>query len=113
MANIRVDLPQADSPTTPKNSPGWTSRSTRSTATSGTSPAYSTVRSRTSRIGAPDTLPPRRPQSGISDLVDAVIEQGHRGAEQSDAGTGSDDPERRSGEQCFLIFGPIQHGSPT
>jgi hypothetical protein len=32
MANSRVDLPQPDSPTIPRNSPGYTSKLTRSTA---------------------------------------------------------------------------------
>ena len=50
IANSSVDLPQPDSPTTPTNSPAWTSRSTWSTATTGQEPvSYSTVRSRTSR----------------------------------------------------------------
>src|SRR5674476_766430 len=77
MANSIVDLPHPDSPTTPTNSPGSTSRFTPSTAPTGPrGVSYSTLRSRTSRMGAFDTGPPNRPQGWVADLVEGVVEQG-------------------------------------
>ena len=58
-ANSNVDLPQPDSPTMPRNSPGATSKSTFSTATTGPdSVPYSTERPRTSSTRALVTTPP-------------------------------------------------------
>src|SRR5579875_3743258 len=54
IANSSVDLPQPDSPTTPRNSPGPRSKLTWSTAvTVPRSITYSTVRSRTASTGCP------------------------------------------------------------
>src|SRR6202034_4482229 len=102
IANSSVDLPQPDSPTIPMNSPASTSRLTWSTAvTVPRSREYVTVRSRTSSMaalaaaarsaardasaGTLDTRPPpHRPQGGVADLVERVVDQRERRAEQQD-----------------------------
>src|ERR1700689_2129625 len=89
-----VDLPQPDSPTTPRNSPGATVKLTASTARAG-SPAvtYSTVRPRTSSTGASAaTLAPHRSERGVAQLVEGIVEQGEAGAEQGDAHARDDGP---------------------
>src|SRR5437899_6242205 len=94
-ANSRVDLPQPDSPTTPTNSPACTSRSTPSTApTDPREVAYSTRRSRTSRMGALDTSSPHRTQGGIADLVEGVVDEREGDAQQCDTQPWRDGPER-------------------
>src|SRR3954452_17746602 len=120
IANSSVDLPQADSPTRPTNSPSCTSRSTPSTAA--TAPrvvTYSTWRSRTSSTGAagtrppPSPRPPDRPQGRVADLVEGVVEQGERDAEQGDAEAGGERPLRQAGLQCLLALRPVEHGAPA
>src|SRR5487761_921779 len=124
MPNSRVDLPQPDSPTMPMNSPGLSARLTRSTAT--TLPAsmtYSTDRSLTSSTAGPllagpllagplGTDPPHRPQCGIPDLVEGVVEQGEGRAEGGDAGTGNHCPQVLPGLQGLVVLGPVEHGPP-
>src|SRR6516165_10449624 len=95
-ANSSVDFPQPDSPTMPRNSPRSTVNDTSSTArTLPRSRTYSTDRPLTSSTGSgtggSDTLTPylsHRPKRRVADLVERVIEQGERGAEQRDAGSG-------------------------
>src|SRR4051812_36169792 len=108
--NSIVDLSQPDSPTTPTNSPGCTSRSKESTARTGPAAvSYSTVSPRTSRSGAPSsgasdicavgTAPPDRSESRVADLVECVVEQREGGSEESDAQPGRDHPQRLTGLQ--------------
>src|SRR5438045_2349486 len=117
--NSIVDLPQPDSPTTPMNSPWLTSRSTPSTArTEPVCVAYSTRRSRTSRMGAlgtepPYRSPPDRPQCRIADLVEGVVEQGERHAQERHAQAGRDGPQRHAGLQRALVLRPVQHRAPA
>src|SRR5579859_3265624 len=127
-AKSRVDFPQPDSPTMPRNSPAARSRLTWSTALiTPRSSAYSTERSRTSSSGPcggtelttpressasmcviggelpphgdgecgllPRLLGPQRSQGRVADLVEGVVEQGERGAEQRDAEPGDDLPQ--------------------
>src|SRR5579875_581084 len=130
MANSRVDLPQPDSPTMPRNSPGWTAKLTRSTAaTAPESIAYSTDRSRTARIapgpapggrepGSVRTLatgprPPHRPQRGVADFVEGVVELGERRPQRGDAGPGRDRPHGLPGLQRGLVLGPVEHRAPA
>src|SRR5262249_47101347 len=128
MANSSVDLPQPDSPTIARNSPGWSWKLTWSTATTPpASMAYSTDRSLTSRIvpgnaaawsappegpgsslaGTLDTSPPDRPERRVPDLVEGVVEQGERGAEGDDAQAGHDDPQRQDGLECLVVLPPL------
>src|SRR5258708_32826176 len=94
IANSIVDFPQPDSPTTPTNSPLPTVRSTLSTAqTEPRDVLYSTFRPVTSRMGALDTRPPDRPQRRVADLVECVVEQCERGAEQRPTNARGDSPD--------------------
>src|ERR1700729_823431 len=113
MANSSVDLPQPDSPTTPRNSPGMSSKLTWSTALAG-SPRVreSTLISRTARIGSA-TLPPDRAQRRVSYLVERVVQQGQRAAEQGDAEAGCHCPQRRARLQRLVVLRPEEHGSPA
>src|SRR3954447_7386284 len=122
--NSMVDLPQPDSPTTPTNSPGWTSRSKESTARTGPAAvSYSTVRPRTSRSGEPSsdisdigtlgTAPPDRSESRVADLVECVVEQRKGGTEEGDAQAGRHHPQRLAGLQGPVVLGPVQHRSPA
>src|SRR3954469_9502263 len=122
--NSMVDLPQPDSPTTPTNSPGWTSRSKESTARTGPAAvSYSTVSPRTSRSGAPSsgasdigalgTGPPDGSESRVADLVERVVEQREGGAEQGDAQTWSHHPQRLTGLQGAVVLRPVQHRAPA
>src|SRR5450755_1010745 len=121
IANSRVDLPQPDSPTTPMNSPGPRSKLTSSTArTVPRSIAYSTVRPLTSRTGpcrigsgTGHPLPSHRPQRGVADLVEGVIEQGERGPERGDAGTRGDRPHGLAGLQRRVVLRPVEHRPPA
>src|SRR5690242_9985880 len=114
IANSRVDFPQPDSPTTPTNSPGATSRSTLSTASTGPlSVPYSTLRLRTSSTRSLGTTPPHRSQRGVADLVEGVVHQREGRAEQGDAQAGRDRPQRRAGLQRLLVLRPVQHRSPA
>src|SRR3954447_18577939 len=101
-ANKRVDLPHPDSPTMPRNSPLLTCKLTRSTArTSADYPAYFTLRFLIVRMGGPPveaslcapartmdmgsaslpgTSSPDSPQRWVGELIDRVIDEGHRGA---------------------------------
>src|SRR5215469_16564630 len=98
-AKSMVDLPQPDSPTTARNSPRPTVNETSSTARTGPPllVAYSTERPDTSstaellrggrRPAAGDGEPaalPHGAQRGVADLVERVVEQRERGAEERD-----------------------------
>src|SRR5262245_4570365 len=112
IANSSVDFPQPDSPTTPTNSPAATSRSTPSTATTGAlSVAYSTVSPLTSSTAPAPS--PDRPQRGVADLVERVVDQRERRAEQRDTEPGGDRPQRRPGLQRLLVLRPVQHRPPA
>src|SRR5580693_6461059 len=116
IANSRVDLPQPDSPTTPMNSPGSRSKLTSSTArTVPRSMKYSTVRPLTWRIGSGTghPLPSHRPQRGVADLVESVVEQGERRPERGDAGPRGDRPHGLAGLQRRVVLRPIQHRPPA
>src|SRR4051812_35372046 len=114
MANSMVDFPHADSPTTPRNSPGPTSRSTSSTArTAPADVAYSTVRPRTSRMLALGTGPPHRAQGRVADLVEGVVDERERYAEQGDAQPGRDRPQWHAGLQRLLVLRPVEHRAPA
>src|SRR5579884_3482387 len=114
IANSRVDFPHADSPTRPRNSPGYTLRLTPSTARVLTEPPYSTARFRTSSSGlGSSTLPLLCAQGRITDLVDGVVDERHAGAQEGNAETRCDDPERGAGQQRFRILGPVKHGAPA
>src|SRR5437762_6268287 len=119
IANSMVDLPQPDSPTTPTNSPLCTSRSTPETAwTAPRGVAYSTRRSRTSRMGALGTVAPylqlpHRTQRRVADLVERVVEQGERGAQQRHAQARGDGPQRRPVLQRALALRPVEHRAPA
>src|SRR6185312_15699189 len=142
IANSSVDLPQPDSPTTPMNSPAIRSKLTSSTArTTPRSITYSTVRPLTSSMGRPGgggapgrwasrpgwpawsiwsvwsgTLPPppsHRPQRGVADLVEGIVEQGERRAQQGDAEPRGDRPHGLAGLQRGLVLGPVQHRAPA
>src|SRR5579859_1544549 len=132
MANSSVDLPQPDSPTMPRNSPGARSKLTRSTAsTTPRSMTYSTDRSRTStmapvpapgaapsRTSSPsalDTLPPHAPdraQGRVADFVEGIVEQRERRPQGDDAQAGRDDPQWRDLER-LVVLGPVQHRPPA
>src|SRR6201996_6994687 len=103
IANSSVDLPHPDSPTMPTNSPDATLKDTSSTARTGfvppvfRRPAYSTVRPDTSSIGEPpaDSQAHAAPRAHwtkrrVADLVECVVEQRERRAEQGDGRTGHD-----------------------
>src|SRR4051794_6155496 len=122
--NSIVDLPHPDSPTTPTNSPRRTSRSKSSTARTGPAAVwYSTVRPRTSRSGAPrrgdsdigalGTGPPDGSESRVADLVERIVEQREGRAEEGDAETGRDDPQRLTGLQGAVVLRPVQHRAPA
>src|SRR5215471_12713213 len=127
MANSRVDLPQPDSPTMPRNSPAARSKLTRSTArTVPRSRRYSTDRSRTSRtvpeagaadlagelspgtLGTHPPYAPSRPEGRVADLVEGVVEQRERRSQSDDAQAGRDDPQWRDLER-LVVLGPVQH----
>src|SRR5580698_5733373 len=121
MANSRVDLPQPDSPTMPRNSLGSRSKLTLSTApTTPRSVTYSADRSRTTSTGSLadplDTLPPHapdRPQGRVPDLVERVIEQRERGAKGHDAQPRHDDPQGQAGLERLVVLRPVQHRAPA
>src|SRR5215469_5179637 len=130
MANSRVDLPQPDSPTMPRNSPGYSSKLTRSTAaTAPRSVAYSTDRSLTVRIGPAAggepggrgsasartlaTGPPYRSKCWVAYLVEGVVEQGERRPERGDAGTGGQHPHGLTGLQRGVVLRPVEHRAPA
>src|SRR5882757_7595851 len=121
IANSSVDLPQPDSPTTPMNSPGSRSKLTSSTArTVPRSIAYSTVRPRTSRTGpwrigsgTGHPLPSHRPQRGVADLVEGVVEQGERRPERRDAGPGGERPHGLASLQRRVVLRPVEHRPPA
>src|SRR2546421_2911267 len=114
IANSMVDLPQPDSPTTPTNSPSSTSRSTPSTArTDPRGVAYSTRRSRTSSMRALGTDPPHRSQGRVADLVEGVVQQRERRAEQGHAQARRERPQRHAGLQRLLALRPVQHRAPA
>src|SRR3954454_13568814 len=114
-----VDLPHPDSPTTPTNSPACTSRENESTARTGPpGVSYSTVRSRTSSRGTSGTGTlrtgsPDRSKGGDADLVEGVVEQRERGAQERDAEAGCDHPERLPGVEGRAALRPVQHGAPA
>src|SRR5579871_261081 len=116
----------------PRNSPAARSKLTWSTAkTVPCSSRYSTDRSRTSRtepeagtaspagglspgtLGTHPPYAPRWPQGRVTDLVEGVVEQRERSAEQDDAHAGCDDPQRQTGLECLVILGPVQHRAPA
>src|SRR3954453_9536307 len=122
--NSIVDLPQPDSPTTPTNSPGCTSRSKESTARTGPAGvSYSTDSPRTSRSGVPSTGtsdigalgtgPPDGSESRVADLVERIVEQREGGAEEGDAQTWSHHPQRLTGLQGAVVLRPVQHRAPA
>src|SRR3954447_21462705 len=122
--NSMVDLPQPDSPTTPTNSPGYTSRSKESTARTGPAGvSYSTVSPRTSRSGVPSTGtsdigalgtgPPDWSESRVADLVERIVEQREGRAEEGDAQAGRDHPQRLTGLQGAVVLRPVQHRAPA
>src|ERR1700730_18588315 len=116
IANSRVDLPQPDSPTTPMNSPGSRSKLTSWTArTVPRSMKYSTVRPLTWRIGSGTghPLPSHRPQRGVADLVEGVVEQGERRPERRDAGPGGERPHGLAGLQRRVVLRPVEHRPPA
>src|SRR2546423_6087950 len=143
MPNSIVDLPQPDSPTTPRNSPLASFRSTSATAdTDPEDVAYSTrspltssrapgsigsgIRSLTSHSAAdggrprPEpfrellgTLPPHRPQSRVADLVEGVVHQGERDAQRRDAERRGDGPPPGAVLQSGLRVGPVEHRPPA
>src|ERR1700728_3520972 len=116
IANSSVDLPQPDSPTMPMNSPGSRSKLTPSTArTVPRSMKYSTVRPLTWRIGSGTghPLPSHRPQRGVADLVEGVVEQGERRPERGDAGPGGQRPHGLAGLQRRVVLRPVEHRPPA
>src|ERR1700728_2013445 len=116
IANSSVDLPQPDSPTTPMNSPGPRSKLTSSTArTVPRSMKYSTVRPLTWRIGSGTghPLPSHRPQRGVADLVEGVVEQGERRPQRGDAGSGGERPHGLPGLQRRVVLRPVEHRPPA
>src|SRR3954465_11993043 len=119
MPNSIVDLPQPDSPTTPTNSPACTSRSKLSTARTGPAGvSYSTVSPRTCRTGgsgtgAPATGPPYGSQGGVADLVEGVVEQRERRAEEGDAQARRHHPQGLAGVERGVGLRPVQHGPPA
>src|SRR6516225_3903868 len=135
--NSRVDFPQPDSPTMPRNSPRLTVNDTSSTArTLPRSRTYSTDRPLTSSTGPGtggsdrdrpltsstgsgscglDMLTPyfsHRPKRRVADLVERVIEQGERGAEQRDAGAGHNRLQVVAGLQRLVVLRPVEHREP-
>src|ERR1700734_1885305 len=118
MANSRVDLPQPDSPTMPRNSPAASSKLTSSTARTGPrSPSYSTVMPLTSRIGSPAMGHPLPAADGtqrrVADLVEGVVEQRERGAQGGDAGPRGQRPHGLAGLQGGLVLRPVEHRAPA
>ena len=160
MANISVDLPQPDSPTTARNSPLSRSRSTLSTATTGLGvrgvghrevadleqpagrrpastsrswPADAALRgppasfSRRRGSGRHRRAPvadrrneppaceqaPHRPQRRVGDLVEGVVQEGERPAEQRDADARHDRPERHARAERLVVLRPVEHRAPA
>src|SRR4051812_24263851 len=114
IANSIVDLPQPDSPTTPRNSPASTDSDTSSTARTGpASVAYSTVRPSTSSTAPMTAFLLHRAQGRVADLVEGVVHERKRDAEQRDAQAGRDRPQRHAGLQRLLVLRPVEHRSPT
>src|ERR1700761_287587 len=117
-ANSSVDLPQPDSPTMPMNSPGSTLNDTSSTARTGLAPAYSTVRPDTSSIREPPDPPghpataAHRAQRRVADLVERVVEQRERRAQERDGGPRDDRLQVVAGLQRLVVLGPVEHRSP-
>src|ERR1700761_3761840 len=119
IANSSVDLPHPDSPTMPTNSPDATLNDTSSTACTGFLPAYSTVRPDTSSIGKPPedsqahaAARPHWTQRRVADLVECVVEQRERRAEQPDGRAGHDRLQVVAGLQCLVILRPVEHRAP-
>src|SRR5215831_13976989 len=101
-AKSSVDFPQPDSPTMPRSSTYSTDRPLTSSTGSGT-------------IG-PDTLAPylpHRPEGRVSDLVERVVQQGERRAEERDANAGRDGPQVLAGLQRLVVLGPVKHRAPA
>src|SRR5579864_8997118 len=130
MAKSSVDLPHPDSPTMPRKSPWRISSCTWSTATTGPrSVAYATERSSTLSTGAPGattcdssarssagnaaTQPPRRPERRVADLVEGVVEQRERCAQQRDADARRQRPQRYARLQRLVVLRPVQHRAPA
>src|SRR5499427_1243803 len=120
-AKSSVDFPQPDSPTMPRNSPLLTVNDTSSTArTLPRSSTYSTDRPLTSSTGSgtigSDTLAPylpHWPQGRVPDLVERVVQQGERRAEERDANARRDGPQVLAGLQCLVVLGPVEHSAPA
>src|SRR5690349_17486576 len=117
-ANNRVDLPQPDSPTIPRNSPGATAKLTCCTApTSVVSVAYSTDRSETSSRGSV-TPPPlftaltQRAQRGISDLVEGVVHEREAGTHQSHRSARRESPPGVAGLEGRCLLCVVEHRAP-
>src|SRR5690348_254625 len=117
-ANSSVDLPQPDSPTMPTNSPVATSNDTSSTARTGLPPvAYSTVRPDTSSMGRPPEKPPGaagadRAQRRVADLVERVVEQRERRAQERNGRTRHDRLQVVAGLQRLVVLRPVEHRAP-
>src|SRR5271165_5282921 len=80
---------------------------------------YSTDKPLTSSTGSgtgSDTLAPYlpyRPQGRVPDLVERVVQQGERRAEERDARPGRDGPQVLPGLQRFVVLGPVEHRAPA
>src|SRR5262249_49533293 len=110
--NSSVDLPQPDSPTMPRNSPAPTVKLTPSTArTAPASVRYSTARSVTSSRGSA-TLPPQRPQRGIPDLVEGVVQECEAGPHQGHGGPRRQRPPRVAGFERGRLLRVVEHRAP-
>src|SRR5580658_9168825 len=112
MAKSNVDLPHPDSPTMPRNSPAFTVTLTRSTAPmSALSVRYETERSSTSSSGSGTSLS-HRPERGIADLIEGVVDKREPGAHKGHGGAWSQRPPRVARLERAALLRVIEHRSP-
>src|SRR5262249_43815381 len=112
-AKSSVDFPQPDSPTMPRNSPGSTAKLTPFTArTSAASVRYSTDRSVTSSRGSVTLLPSRRPQRGIPDLVEGVVDECETCSQQDHRCPGRQSPPGVARLERGRLLSVVEHRAP-
>src|ERR1035438_4644039 len=112
IAKSRVDLPQPDSPTIPRNSPAWSVRLTLSTAlTSAASVRYETERFSTSSSGS-DTSLSHRAESRIADLVECVVDEREPCAHEGDGSARRQCPQSIPGLERATLLGVVEHRPP-
>src|SRR4029077_212731 len=96
----------------PRNSPAWTVRLTRSTAPmSAASVRYDTDRLSTSSSGSGTSLS-HRPESGIADLIEGVVDEREPGAQERDGCARRQRPPRVARFEGTALLRVVQHRAP-